>query len=395
MPSIVYSMWTTLQELSMWLLFGTLLSGLLHKFLPTSFIKQQLQGYSGVLKAVFFGVPLPLCSCGVIPAGIGLQKNGSSPGATIGFLIATPQTGIDSILVSASFLGWPFAIFKVFAALLTGIVGGFCAEKFIDAPQHTDTNISCATSEPTWHDAWQHSVQIIRSIWKWLVVGIILSAILSIYVPDFHQYGQDNAIVATMGTLLISTPLYVCATASVPIAAALVHAGFPMGAALVFLMAGPATNVATIGAVKQELGTKATAIYLGTVIFFSLLLGIGFDFVLQDISILHHHQEHHTSIWNTVFAIILLGFFAYFSLEEIQKMTATSIPTTNTTKAFTVHGMNCGGCVSKLESAFNKVPGIQVVSISLEEKKAVVNTQLPDTQIIQIIQDSGFTVVNT
>ena len=395
MSSIVYSMWTTLQELSMWLLFGTLLSGLLHKFLPTRFIKQQLQGYSGVLKAVLFGVPLPLCSCGVIPAGIGLQKNGSSSGATIGFLIATPQTGIDSVLVSASFLGWPFAIFKVFAALLTGIIGGFCAEKFITTPQHTADNISCATSEPTWQDAWQHSVQIVRSIWKWLVVGITLSAILNIYLPDFHQYGQDNTIVATIGTLLISTPLYVCATASVPIAAALVHAGFPMGAALVFLMAGPATNVATIGAVKQELGTKATAIYLGTVIFFSLLLGIGFDFVLQDITILHNHQEHHTSIWNTVFAMILLVFFAYFSLEEIQKMTATSIPTTDTTKTFSVHGMNCGGCVSKLQSAFNKIPGIQVVSISLEEKKAVVNTQLPDTQIIQIIQDSGFTVVNT
>ena len=110
--SLLHNTWVILHELAPWLLLGAVLSAFIHKFLPSGFIHRQLQGNTGVLKAVFLGIPLPLCSCGVIPAGLGLKRDGSGDGPTIGFIISTPQTGVDSLLVSASFLGWPFAIFK-------------------------------------------------------------------------------------------------------------------------------------------------------------------------------------------------------------------------------------------------------------------------------------------
>ena len=116
-------------ELAPWLLLGTLIAALLHGLLPQNFVQRHLQGKGGVAKAVLLGVPLPLCSCGVIPAGLGLKKDGASDGASVGFLISTPQTGVDSILVSASFLGWPFALFKVVSATVTGIVGGYLADQ--------------------------------------------------------------------------------------------------------------------------------------------------------------------------------------------------------------------------------------------------------------------------
>ncbi|MFT5442843.1 MAG: uncharacterized membrane protein YraQ (UPF0718 family), partial [Myxococcota bacterium] len=123
------SILATMYELSPWFLLGMVVSGLLHGLLPRDFIKRQLQGRTGIAKAVSLGIPLPLCSCGVIPAGLGLKRDGASNGASMGFLISTPQTGVDSILVSASFLGWPFALFKVLAAAVTGLLGGWLSDR--------------------------------------------------------------------------------------------------------------------------------------------------------------------------------------------------------------------------------------------------------------------------
>ncbi|MFC1759780.1 permease [Planctomycetota bacterium] len=125
---LISDAWIVTSELAPWLLLGAILSGVLHLFLPQATIKKYLNGRSGVLRAVIFGIPLPLCSCGVVPAGIGLKKDGASDGAAIGFLIATPQTGVDSIVASAGILGWPFALFKVVAALVTGVFGGYATD---------------------------------------------------------------------------------------------------------------------------------------------------------------------------------------------------------------------------------------------------------------------------
>ena len=388
---IIQNIWALLHELAPWLLLGTVISSLIHKFLPSGFIHQQLQGKMGIIKAVLFGVPLPLCSCGVIPAGLGLKKDGSSTGATIGFIISTPQTGVDSILVSAGFLGWPFALFKIIAAGVTGIVGGFLADTFL--PQ--DKQIPIRPNEEknvSWKDALEHGIDIIQSIWKWLLFGVLLSALLSALIsPDqFQDLGTMGSIAAMLGVLLISIPLYVCATASVPIAAALVQAGFPAGAALVFLMAGPATNIATIGAIKQELGTRATMIYLATVILGSMLLGWGFDFLLLDIPTLAIHN-HHPEIWETASVVVLLGLFVFFFIEEQKQRAISSIPTAAAIEV-PIEGLTCGGCANKLSKALNVDEDIIAASVSFEEKKAFIQTKLTLDEIRSRVKTAGFSV---
>ena len=257
--------WNTLCLLAPWLIFGALVAGLMHVVLPADWLRRKLKGTSGIFKAVGLGVPLPLCSCGVIPAGVGLKRNGASDGASIGFLISTPQTGVDSILVSASFLGWPFAIFKMILAAVTGIIGGLLSKDTV-----TDEQRLLDSHTHVHHGNWLvrtilHSVDVIQSIWVWLVVGVLISAAISVWiVPNewFQQLGQSSLLVSLFLMLLISLPLYVCATASVPIAAALVAGGMPTAAALVFLVAGPATNLATIGAIYSQFGVRNTVVYL-------------------------------------------------------------------------------------------------------------------------------------
>ena len=389
--TILSNIWMILHELAPWLLLGTIISSLLHKFLPTGFIHQQLQGRKGVFKAVMLGVPLPLCSCGVIPAGLGLKRDGSSDGATIGFIISTPQTGIDSILVAASFLGWPFAIFKVLAAAVTGIVGGLLGEALLPAPQ-TSANTTIHNKVVSWNDTWEHGLEILRSIWKWLLFGVLLSALISEFIsPDqMKDLGTVGTIGAMLGALLISVPLYVCATASVPIAAALVYSGFPLGAALVFLMAGPATNVATIGAIRQELGSRATAIYLGTVIIGSFSLGWGFDFLLSDIPQMALHS-HEIELWATATVLLLLGFFLLFLVEEL-KLKFQKIEALDTAIEVPIEGLTCGGCVNKLSKALNADEDIQKAFISLEEHKAVIETTLSLDEIKERVKTAGFSI---
>ena len=275
--------WHVLLQLAPWILLGTLIAGLIHILLPRGFIHRRLQGVGGVLQAVGIGVPLPLCSCGVIPAGIGLKKDGASDGAAVGFLISTPQTGVDSILVSASFLGWPFALFKVVAAAVTGIAGGLLVERgaspVAEDPPMTTANVETARAVHRVRALLDHGLEIIRSIWRWLVVGILASAAITAYVPTdgLAGLGSLGIVVSCLAALAISLPLYVCATASVPIAYALVHSGLPSGAALVFLMAGPATNVATIGAIYRGFGKRVLAIYLATIVVGSCLAAIVFE----------------------------------------------------------------------------------------------------------------------
>ena len=271
---MIESTWSILLELAPWLLLGMGVAGLLHVVLPAGLVQRQLQGTGGVAKAVALGVPLPLCSCGVIPAGLGLKRDGASDGASVGFLISTPQTGVDSILVSASFLGWPFALFKVVTAGLTGLLGGWLTQAFGGERVEPDGgSAGHGASAKGWREGVDHAVMILQSIWAWLVFGILASAAIQTWVPPsfFQQSLAWGGLATNMAVLAISLPLYVCATASVPIAAALVAGGMPPGAALIFLMAGPATNVATMGAVLRGFGARILGIYLATIILCSII----------------------------------------------------------------------------------------------------------------------------
>jgi uncharacterized membrane protein YraQ (UPF0718 family) len=185
MTHFIHAIWHIWLEMAPWLLLGMVIAGLIHVIIPKDFIKRSFQGVGGIAKAVFFGVPMPLCSCSVIPAGLGLRKDGASQGSTLGFLIATPQTGVDSILVSASFLGWPFAFFKVIMAAVMGFFGGVWADKIpedesrqIEEPGHVHE----ATGNPI-KAGFHHAIDILRPIWGWLVVGIVISAAIETFIP--------------------------------------------------------------------------------------------------------------------------------------------------------------------------------------------------------------------
>ncbi|MCA9559252.1 MAG: permease [Myxococcales bacterium] len=388
--------WSILVELAPWLLLGAAVAGALHVLLPADFVRRHLRGRSGVLKAIAVGVPLPLCSCGVIPAGLGLKKDGASDGASVGFLISTPQTGVDSILVSASFLGWPFALFKVFSAAITGLVGGGLVDAFgggrKDAPPPPP---SCAEAAPprTVRAAVAHGVEMLQMIWGWLVVGVLVSAAITLWLPHdlFTRVEAIGTGLSALLVLVVSVPMYVCATASVPIAAALVGAGMPLGAALVFLMAGPATNVATIGAVGRAFGRRVLGLYLGTLVFGSLLLGWAFDFVLADGAPTGVHDHVHGAAWWAVAsAVVLVGLLAWFAATDLAAWLRRWRAAPDVGVTLGVDGMKCNACVRKVEGAVGALPGVTAVAVQREPDQVVVHGAVTRDQIVGAIQSAGF-----
>ena len=410
---IFFECWKVLCQLAPWLLLGMLLSGVLHVFLPVGYVRRKFHGFAGVVKAVLLGVPLPLCSCGVVPAGIGLKNQGASNGAAVGFLISTPQTGVDSVLVAASFFGWPFAIFKMLAAAVTGLIGGWCTE-LIQADhegasdQKAPSHLHVADmSLPAWRRVWDHAIEIVRSIWGWLLIGVVVSALIEVVVPDsvLVSIGQWGLIPSMFIVLLFSTPLYVCATASVPIAAVLVSKGLPAGAALVFLMAGPATNVTTIGAIYSRFGSKTLLVYLVTIIFGSIALAWMFDWLLTaTVSTGAAHVHDHRNWWSIGSAVLLLAMIVSFAWKDASRwLRGRQIRTQESGELAVgsqqplklgVQGMTCGGCVDKLETALKKTPGVESVYVDLKNEVATIDGQPNLSEIKQLIDRLGFRVVN-
>ncbi len=350
-------------ELAPWLLLGAAVAGVLHVLLPAGFVARFLRGKLGVVRAVLVGVPMPLCSCGVIPAGIGLKRQGASDGASLGFLIATPQTGVDSIFVAGSMLGWPFALFKVVSALGLGVLGGWLTDS-----SDTEEILEVETSKDrSFAAGLAHAVEMIQSVAFWLTAGVLVSALITTLTPatGFESLRSVHPALIGGATLIIAVPLYVCSTASVPVAAALVAAGFPVGAALVFLMAGPATNLATIGAIRGAFGTKKTAIYLSVVVGGSLVLGYLFDFLLEP-SAVHTHAHVHGIGWFAGLAsVVVAGLVAHALFDDVRRRFRRDAAPSDTPQLveLEVGGITCGGCVRKLEGALNKIENVDFCEV--------------------------------
>lgn len=389
-----------LVELAPWLLLGMTVAGLLHGLLPENFVSRQLRGSVGVLKAVLLGVPLPLCSCGVIPTGLGLKRDGASDGASLAFLISTPQTGVDSILVSSSFLGWPFAIFKVASASIMGLAGGWVVEgvEASEAPQRAEATQASETSRENRQSLGAmvgHALDLLRSIWRWLVVGVVVSAAIEAFVPPgtFAGLSTLGPIGAGLAVLVISLPLYICATASVPIAAALVAGGMPTGAALVFLMAGPATNVATIGAILHGFGARTTAIYLATIIIGSVGLGALFDVGVKNGLVADAMPHHGASWWAIAASILLVALIARFAFLDLRRWVQLHWPRDEATLLeIPVSGLRCGNCVDKLEGVLRTVDGVDWVRVTRSPDKAVLRGSPERDAIEQAIREAGFQI---
>ena len=346
-----------INEMSPYLLLGFLLAGLMHAFIPgryyTRFLSKPTLG--SVINAAIFGIPLPLCSCGVIPTAMSLRKEGASRGAVTSFLIATPQTGIDSIIATFSLMGVPFAVIRPIAALITAVLGGWMVNTFVSLrdrrahremaegtivkTEETETctchchchenkaESCCLEGDSDDHHHHHHSgehhhhsshhrhsshhhhsssaschchdrktpntiggkivealryafLDMMSDIGKWLVIGLVVAGLITIYVPDeVFTIFKDNTMASMILVLIISIPMYLCATGSIPIAVVLMLKGLTPGAALVLLMAGPACNMASILVIRKGLGFRTLVIYILSIVIGAVFFGCLIDWL--------------------------------------------------------------------------------------------------------------------
>ena len=313
--------WNILAEFAPYLLIGFSIAGLLHYWIPPKLIIEQLgkSNIYSVIKAAVLGIPLPLCSCSVIPVATSIRKIGASRGATISFLSSTPQTGVDSILATYGLFGWIFTVIKLAVALLCGLVSGilvdiFCkqAETSSPAPEQKDDDSHHA---PTKNKSISASlryffVELPLDLYKPLLIGIFIAGLINNFLPsDFFSGSFSSGLLAFIGITLISLPLYVCAVESLPLAFAFLSAGISPGAVLVFLIVGPATNSATILATLKIIGKQATVIYIATLVIIAWTAGYLTNLFL-DIQMNDFKEHHaHLSIWHHISAGVLLAYF--------------------------------------------------------------------------------------
>ena len=294
--SLALEFWHTIGDMSPYLLFGFFIAGILSVVVSKAFVQRHLggRGFWSVIKASALGVPLPLCSCSVIPVSMSLRKQGASREATLAFLLSTPQTGVDSIFVTYSLLGPVFALIRPVVALITGLIGGLLARLANagmpdEIPEETTGSGCCcenktdiAPAHPVVSMLKHGFVTLPTDIGKPMFVGLILAAMLAVLVPDgYFSDHLGSGVLAMIVMMILGIPMYVCATASVPIAAALILKGITPGAALVFLMAGPATNAAGLATVWKTLGRNTALTYLITVAVCALGSGLLLDAIVR------------------------------------------------------------------------------------------------------------------
>jgi uncharacterized membrane protein YraQ (UPF0718 family) len=353
------ALWQLSIAMGPYILFGLAFAGILHELVPDSIVTKHLgkESISSVIKSTIFGIPLPVCSCGVIPLATSIKKSGASKGATLSFLISTPITGVDSIMATYGIFGWIFTLYRAVTSMIIAMIAGiltniFDKETGIEEPKIKKPAFSAATPQQTASFSMKLSnkeescgtgtgnccsnenssktfsftaamkyafVTLLGDIAKPLFWGLLLGAFITVAIPDnLSEILKTYSWLSYLIVIIIAVPMYVCATASLPIAAALMLSGVSAGAAFVFLSAGPATNTVTIGVVKKMLGTKSLLIYLGSIIVGSILFGLGLDYIfdissIDPASLIHLHEEK--GIIATVSAVILWSFLLWFLIK--------------------------------------------------------------------------------
>lgn len=431
-------------EMSPYLLLGFLLAGVLHAFVPGRLYSKYLSrpNMKSVLLAALVGVPLPLCSCGVIPTAMSLRREGASKGATTSFLIATPQTGVDSIIATYSLMGLPFAIVRPIAALVTAIFGGALVnavvkEEVVEVKGEREEvggereEVSLSFGAKIVEALRYAFLDMMADIGKWLALGLLVAGLITICVPDsFFAIFRDNSLASMLLVLCIAIPMYVCATGSIPVAVALMMKGLTPGAGLVLLMAGPACNMASMLVISKVMGRRTLATYLASIVSGAVGFGLVIDHALptawfvsglvaRDACCVHHHS---------LFAIgcsILLGLLLVNALvrqklngrkfAQANEGTAEGVNTisevgatadsvadsvtnsvTNETidttmkQTITINGMNCNHCRNAAEKALLGVSGVITAAVDLSSKLAVVEGDVEFDALRAAIEACGF-----
>lgn len=440
-----------LAEMAPYLMLGFFFAGLLRTFVPKSIYRRHLSKptMGSVVKAAALGIPLPLCSCGVIPTSVELRREGASHGACVSFLIATPQTGVDSIAATYSLMGLPFAVVRPFAALFTALFGGWMVNRYAKsdeaisehAAHHEEVGCSCHDHDDChdhcdchdhdedeghkslWHRFWDSMhyafVEMLQDVGKWLVIGLLIAALITVAVPNewlaaLHDYKLLNMLLV----LCVAIPMYVCATGSIPIAVSLLAKGLTPGAALVLLMAGPAVNSASILVIGKVFGKRTLLLYLLSIVIGAVVFGLGIDYLLpQDwfaVSGFASQTESctHCLDWTDwmfmgVFFLLLINAFARQMIhsraihhkhhtheqnEEHQNITDKYMEKELQMTVYTVKGMSCNHCKASVEKAISEVDGVENVEVDLASGKTLVYGAHIKEKVMKAVTDLGFEI---
>lgn len=402
-----------LHEMSPYLLLGFLIAGVLHAFVPTSVYARYLSGtgWRSVVAAALFGIPLPLCSCGVLPTAVSLRRGGASRAASTSFLIATPQTGVDSIAATYSMMGLPFAILRPVAALVTAMLGGNVVgaiERNGNLEQEGQCGDSCTMAEPlkptllgrVWEALRYGFYEMIQNIGRWLVLGLVIATLITVLVPDdFFQTYARWPLLNMLIIVMVAVPMYICATGSIPIAAALMLKGLSPGCALVMLMAGPAANMASMLVISQSFGRKAMWAYLASIVAGAVGFGILVDYWpgLREVffnAMPHHHgaMSHEMPVgWlNWVCSIFLMVMLVVGITTNYVKSNHIKHNKTITMKEYKVKGMMCNHCKATVEKGLAQLEGAEKVTVDLAQGIAYVEGNVDPEAVRRKVTELGF-----
>lgn len=405
--TLLIESWRVLGQMAPYLLFGFLMAGLLSALVPTAWVERHLggRGLGAVVKGALFGVPLPLCSCSVIPVSASMHRQGASRAATTAFLLATPQTGADCVAAMYAMLGPVFAIFSPIMAFMTGLLGGTLV-RFFDARDKVAADAESATTSADkngsacergphpprgtlWSGLRYGFTTLPKDIGAALMVGVLIAGAMTAFIPqDSLEPYIGGGILSILLLMAAGVPVYVCATASIPIAAGLIHMGASPGAALAFLIAGPATNAATFTTLWKVLGRRSALLYMTTV----AISAIGFGLLLNAIVAVtgsrvpqlggHVHGSEAAAIRSHVWAIVLLAVLAasYLSSWRSAGRRGDATAEARTGSAATaaerlellVTGMTCSHCVAGVRTALTTSPGVSTAEVDLTSGRVTI-----------------------
>ena len=406
LQSFFTSLLNVVCEMAPYLLLGFFIAGVLHVFVPQKFYANYLSRSNklSVVWAALLGVPLPLCSCGVIPTAIGLRNEKASKGAIASFLIATPQTGIDSILATFSLMGLGFAIIRPTAALITGVCGGLLVNRLVHEDDITDESTSSCQVENgnrIWRVLKYAYYDMLRDIGLRLLIGLVVAALIQVAVPDefFLNFGSQP-LLQMLVILVIAVPMYICSTGSIPVAAALMMKGLSPGAALVMLMAGPAVNLASILVVHKSMGRRFTSIYLMTIVGFAVLFGL----LLNATELFTFHSSLFTSEgaccmstsalpspFKIVCATVLTLLIVFTLIMKLFSRFTDKKPLDPDVTVYRVEDMHCSHCEAAVVRAVEEVPGVEKAKASASANTLTIKGPATEEAIRAAVEGIGYT----
>lgn len=407
----VYTLLDMLNEMSPYILLGFFIAGLLHAFVPASTMSRHLSGsgLKSVVKGAMIGVPLPLCSCGVLPTAVALHRGGASKAASSSFLIATPQTGVDSIAATYSLLGPAFAVIRPVAALVTSVAGGLVVGRAEASEGIENDKAVCPVDDQPEKLSVADKVKevfvygfhtMVSSIGKWLIIGLIIAALITMFVPEnFLVALGDRPLLAMIAVVIIAIPMYVCATGSIPIALSLILKGLSPGAAFVLLMAGPAANFASVTIISRTMGKRAAAAYIGSIVVGAIAFGLLIDYIMPRdwfVSPMASTSEacHHTfPLFQTICSVILTILLIIAFLPGLFRK-KSNLNNSSMTTVYHIKGMSCAHCKASVEKNLAKLPGVESVAVDLSSGTAAVEGDHDKEAAIALISELGFEPVN-